>query len=132
MSQAFLKSGPSILAGLHLQHAFEMQHSPLDCRSIIDTYTLRGGDFGITERHLRAACGLQRKPDAAGKDVAGTQANTVLPKGVDLSITPEDPQETESNSGMSRMKKDLVLWMHKEKKDSLTFAYFRTVASGSF
>ena len=54
----FLTSKPAALAGLRLQHGFEMKHSKSDCEAMIENYAALGGDGGLTEDTLRLACGL--------------------------------------------------------------------------
>ena len=54
--QAFLTSGPAVAAGLQIQHAFEMKFNKDDCVNIIENYVSFGGDGGLTEDTMRAAC----------------------------------------------------------------------------
>ena len=53
-------SGPAILHGLRLQHAFEELHSSEDCRNIIESY-VGGWDNGLTENTMRLSCGMKKK-----------------------------------------------------------------------
>lgn len=50
---------PSAVAGLRLQHSFELEHSAEDCRRMIEEYVSMGGDGGLTERTMAEACGLK-------------------------------------------------------------------------
>ena len=54
----FLSDGPSAVAGLWIQHAFEVRHSKEECRALIEAYAAQGGDHGLTEDTIRKACGL--------------------------------------------------------------------------
>ena len=54
-----LQSGPAVLAGLRIQHGFELKYSKERCREIIETYASLGGDCGLTEDKMRLACGLE-------------------------------------------------------------------------
>lgn len=54
----FLVSGPAIASSLQLQHAFESTHSREECLQLIESYCNLGGDQGLTEDKMRAACNL--------------------------------------------------------------------------
>ena len=43
-AQEFLTSRIGVLAGLQIQHVFELEHTEQDCRRIIDEYTRCGKD----------------------------------------------------------------------------------------
>ena len=57
----FLVSGPAIAASLVLQHGFEMKFGREQCLSLIENYAGLGGDAGLTEDKMRAACSLQAR-----------------------------------------------------------------------
>lgn len=40
------------------QHSFEAEYSRKDCEEMIENYVVWGGDRGLTEKTMRAACGL--------------------------------------------------------------------------
>lgn len=54
----FLVGAGACAAGLRIQHAFELQHSRLDCQQMIEAYAT-GGDGFLTEDKMRKACGLE-------------------------------------------------------------------------
>ena len=51
----FLSTHAASVAGIHLQHAFEAEHSQDDCYAIIENYA-NGGDNYLTEDVMRRAC----------------------------------------------------------------------------
>ena len=57
----FLTSPPAVGAGLQIQHAFEAEYSKQDCVNMIENYVTWGGDGGLTENTMRAACGVPLK-----------------------------------------------------------------------
>lgn len=67
----FLVDGPAILAGLRIQHSFELQFTKEQCEAFIESYAALGGDSGMTEDAMRQACALapsdtqllQQRPD---------------------------------------------------------------------
>ena len=60
-AQELLTSKIGVLAGLQIQHVFELDHSEQECRRIIDEYTRCGKDGGVTLSHVREACGLSEE-----------------------------------------------------------------------
>eukprot|EP00438_Fugacium_kawagutii_P027022 Skav232520 [mRNA] locus=scaffold1096:926666:934699:- [translate_table: standard] len=68
--KSFLGSAGACAAGLHVQHAFESQHSQSDCVQMIEDYTA-GGDEFLTEDTLRRACGLTLRMRHQEADGAG-------------------------------------------------------------
>lgn len=71
----FLKSGPSIAAGLRCLYGWLSKHSEADCRAVIEDYAVGGGDEGLTEAMIRVSCGLsQRIYPARAARTAGTAA----------------------------------------------------------
>ena len=53
----FLSTSQSAIAGLRLQHAFELEHDRDTCYQLIEDY-VNGGDDYLTEDAMRKACGL--------------------------------------------------------------------------
>ena len=60
--RSFLECGPAIAANLEQQHGFEVEVGRQGCVDIIEAYALSG----LTERKVRAACGLQPPPEDIG------------------------------------------------------------------
>ena len=58
----FLTSQVGIAAGLNIQHIFGEARNETDCREVISRYTRCGGDGGATEKYVRMACGLPKRP----------------------------------------------------------------------
>ena len=54
----FIVTGPAVAAGCKIQAEFENDHSGDDCMGIIGDYRAEGGDRGVTERFMRACCGV--------------------------------------------------------------------------
>lgn len=54
----FLVDGPVIIAGLRIQHEFEVQFTKAQCERLIEAYAALGGDAGMTEDAMRQACAL--------------------------------------------------------------------------
>ena len=64
--QDFVTSGPAIAAAIRIQHGFETQHNAEACRTLIEQYSARGGDEGLTEETMRKSCGLPALPTNDG------------------------------------------------------------------
>ena len=82
----FMQSGPAGLAANILQCQFESQNDKAASRRALDDYTLRGGDHGIMETYMRAACNLparsSRRASSPGIDlVAGAEEQTAPSSG---------------------------------------------------
>lgn len=87
----FLQSGPAVLAGIRVQHAFEATHSRSDCEKLITSFSYGGVDNGDTEKYLRQACGLTVQRSIKSVDDGPPPAR---PLGVDLGISPPTPSGT--------------------------------------
>jgi hypothetical protein len=69
----FLSDAPSAIAGLRIQHAFELRYTREQCREIIESYATQGGDNGLTEDAVRKASGLVlRRPQSPFPSVPDT------------------------------------------------------------
>ncbi len=70
--KAFLAAGPTVVAGLRLQHGFESKFSRHECETMIEEYAGLGGDDWLTEDTMRLACGVplrnRRAADEAQHD----------------------------------------------------------------
>lgn len=66
--KSFLRSGPAVGATLHLLWGFLNNRSQDDCYNIIEDYTDRGGDNGLTWKRLRWACGLPTATTSTAAD----------------------------------------------------------------
>ena len=73
--QAFLTSGPAVAACLQIQHAFEMKFNKDDCINIIENYVSFGGDGGLTEDTMRAACKLPARDRREARSLAAAVIN---------------------------------------------------------
>jgi hypothetical protein len=85
----FMTSRPACAAGIRLQQMFEEETSAQGCRDLIVNYTRSGGDRGMTETHMRSACGFGPRPRtgaasdlAAGLPDPGDDAVTGLSKNL--------------------------------------------------
>ena len=54
----FLKSGPCVVASLRLLLGWMAEKTEQQRRETIENYAVHGGDGGLTEATMRAACGL--------------------------------------------------------------------------
>ena len=63
--KAFLVSGVAIASSLQLQHGFELSYTRQDCVDMIEKYCVLGGDAGMTEDKMRAACNLPARKRAS-------------------------------------------------------------------
>ena len=84
--EEFFISGPAVVAGIKIQHAFECLYTRDKCREIIVWYTRQGGDLGVGQKYLRDACGL--KPIGAPQNAKADDAPEP-PKSVELGILPQ-------------------------------------------
>ena len=85
-----LVSGPLIAAGLRAQHGFEMMYTREQCRENIEKYAALGGDGGLTEDVMRAACGLLVRDRTANVHAADGQLETINADSQDLSSEQTD------------------------------------------
>ncbi|CAK0866236.1 unnamed protein product [Prorocentrum cordatum] len=79
----FMQAGPAGLAANILQCKYERQNDEAAARRALDDYTLRGGDHGMTEMHMRAARNL---PARSSRRARGSGS----PPGIDLAAGAED------------------------------------------
>ena len=59
--KAFLTSSPASAALFRILFGFARTHAEAQCRDIIENYVETGLDAGITEKTMRAACGLPQQ-----------------------------------------------------------------------
>ena len=109
----FLVSGPAIAAGLQLQHAFEAEFTKQDCMDMIENYAAFGGDGGLTESTMRAACGL------APRDV---RANVTRHLG---SIVVDDDDMKQPEEAWKAVHKELILYLLERREVSISLNQIR-------
>ena len=114
----FLRSAVAVAAGLMLQHGFESLHNEEACRDVINEYVLRGGDGGLTEKHMRQACGL---PPVA--EVSPEGGHIAMPAGVSFG-SQEDVRTDGEKEPMEVLRKALIEQMLEKDIDSISLTVF--------
>ena len=97
----FLTSLPAVSAGLQIQHAFEADFGKQACLDMIEDYVAWGGDGGLTESTMRAACKL---PLRDVRQVASKAAAVINVEEVE-----EEVDERESWQVLRRAMVDFLL-----------------------
>ncbi len=90
----FLVSGPAVAASLRIQHAFELAHTRLKARGIIEQYAALGGDAGITEQVMRESCGLSERKSAC---------TGVVPTAIAVGDTPSQERAPKDEPWLGRV-----------------------------
>ncbi len=118
--EGFIVSGPAVAAGHKLQYAFETEHGLDEGRQIIVHYTRGGGDNGIGEKYLRAACGL--------KPLDAVPAATQIPAG----ISTTDLDDVKTDDHMLRAASLFFAGIMNDRAwQFLTFSYYKQIPTST-
>ena len=110
----FLTSGPTVAAGLRMQHGFENEYSRSDCEHMIEEYASLGGDEWLTEDTMRLSCGLplrdRRQPESERAGIIHDESQDV---------------RTAHSDGLASVAEMIMQKCLADGKDSFTLGMFK-------